>query len=81
MAHNGHAFQIPGHTDQAPFPADRVLASQQELTKTHHRFNDAEHRLHRLFTQGVEAAPRFSLELVRHALLSKRPAAPPLLRQ
>ena len=62
MAQNGHAFQIPGQTNQAPFPAHLAHPSQQELTKAHHRFDNAEYRLHRLFAQRIEAASRLTLK-------------------
>src|ERR1700757_3168132 len=47
-------FDVPGHRHQAPFAADLVEPAQQELAKAQNRFDDAEHRLRRVFSPGVE---------------------------
>ena len=40
-----HPLDVPGHGDEAPLAADAVEPAQQELAESHHRFDDAEHRL------------------------------------
>ena len=43
-----HPLHVPGQGDQAPFPFDLVEAAQVELSESHHRLDDAEHRFRRL---------------------------------
>jgi hypothetical protein len=43
------ALHVPGHGHKTPFAANLVDSAQQELPETHHRFDDAEHRLGNLF--------------------------------
>src|ERR1700687_181893 len=40
-----HPLDVPGHGDEAPLAADAIEPAQQELAESHHRFDDAEHRL------------------------------------
>ena len=49
-----HPFDVPGHGDEAPLTADAIEPTQQELAESHHRFDDAEHRLRGLLAQTVE---------------------------
>jgi len=66
VAQYGHAFQIPRQASQGPLAFHLLQAAQQELAESHDRFDDAEHRLHGLFAQGVPLPARLGLELVRH---------------
>ena len=49
-----HPLDVPGHGDEAPLAADAIEPAQQELAESHHRFDDAEHRLWGLLAQTVE---------------------------
>ena len=49
-----HPLDVPGHSNQAPLAADAIEPAQQELAESHHRFDDAEHRLRGLLAQTVE---------------------------
>ena len=49
-----HPLDVPGHSNQAPLATDAIEPAQQELSETHHRFDDAEYRLRGLFAQTVE---------------------------
>ena len=49
-----HPLDVPGHGDEAPLAADASEPAQQKLAESHHRFDDAEHRLRGLFAQTVE---------------------------
>src|ERR1700686_1537180 len=49
-----HPLDVPGHGDEAPLAADAIEPAQQELAESHHRFDDAEHRLRGLLAQTVE---------------------------
>ena len=49
-----HPLDVPGHGDEAPLAADAIEPAQQELAESHHRFDDAEHRLRGLLAQSVE---------------------------
>ena len=48
-AQNRHAFQIPCQAHQGPLVLDVVQTAGEELAQSHHRFDDAEDRLHALF--------------------------------
>src|ERR1700681_1477910 len=49
-----HPLDVPAHGDEAPLAADAIEPAQQELAESHHRFDDAEHRLRGLLAQTVE---------------------------
>src|ERR1700681_697204 len=49
-----HPLDVPGHGDEAPLAADAIEPAQQKLAESHHRFDDAEHRLRGLLAQSVE---------------------------
>ena len=49
-----HPLDVPGHSNQAPLAADAIEPAQQELSESHHRFDNAEHRLRGLLAQTVE---------------------------
>src|SRR5215831_6084653 len=49
-----HPLDVPGHSNQAPLAADAIEPAQQELSESHYRFDDAEHRLWGLLAQTVE---------------------------
>jgi hypothetical protein len=49
-----HPFDVPGHGDEAPLAADAIEPAQQELAESHHRFDDAKHRLRGLLAQSVK---------------------------
>ena len=53
-----HPLDVPGHSNQAPLAADAIEPAQQELSESHHRFDDAEHRLWGLLAQGSSCRER-----------------------
>ena len=64
--HARHSFYIPCHGDQLPLSSYRGQPTQQELPEAHYGLDDAEHRLHRLFSQAVELAPLARFEPMLH---------------
>jgi hypothetical protein len=53
---------------QGSTPPDIVERAHQKLADTQHRFDDAEHRLLGLFTEGVELLAVRRLKVMRHGL-------------
>jgi hypothetical protein len=51
-----------------PFASDLVQAAQEELPKSHHRLDDAEHRFNCLLAQCVQRTPGFRLQAMHHGL-------------
>src|SRR3990172_11018268 len=64
--HYRHPFDVPCHGYQRPLASHRCQATQQELPETHHRLDDAEHRLHRLLAQAIEFASLECFEPLLH---------------
>src|SRR5450759_4882668 len=64
--HYRHPFDVPCHRDQRPLPSNRCKTTQEKLPEAHHRLDDAEHWLHRLFAQSIERAPSDRFELMLH---------------
>src|SRR5215469_16597901 len=63
-----HPLQIPTHRHQAPLATHVLQSSQEELAKSHRRFDDPEDRLGRLLAQGIELSARGSLQSMPHLL-------------
>ena len=68
QAQYGHALDIPGQTNQIPLPRDLLQTAQGELAKPHHRLDDPEDWLNRLFAQGISSAPCHRSQAMRHGL-------------
>src|SRR6267378_8174600 len=71
-AERKHPLHVPGHCNEAPLTADIVEPAQQELTESHHRFDDPEHRFRGLFAQGVEFFALWCPQTVGHGLDGRR---------
>ena len=39
-----HPFDVECHANRQPFAANGLISTKQELSKTHHRFDDAKNR-------------------------------------
>ena len=50
-----HAADVAGHRHQRPFAPHGRQTAQQELAEAHDAFDDTEHRLDGLLTQGIPA--------------------------
>src|SRR5665213_4492199 len=70
--HREYSPDVPAHRHQIPFAFDVLETSQQALSIAHHRFDDAEHRFGRLFTQPVQPFTPRGLQPIRHLLQRRR---------
>ena len=56
-AQHGHAFEIPRQAHQGPFALDVLQPTGQELTTSHHGFDDPKDRLDGLLAQRIGGPP------------------------
>src|ERR1035437_2049760 len=64
--HYRHPFDVPCQRNQRPIPSHRLQTPQEELPEGHHRLDNAEHWLHRLFAQSIERTSLDCFESVLH---------------
>src|SRR5258708_37121336 len=67
-----HPLHVPGHRGEAPLTLDLVKATQEDLTQTHPRFDDADHRFRNLLAQGLELLAFGRLPALAHARHRRR---------
>src|SRR5450759_4834596 len=67
-AEGEHPLDVPCHGHEAPFAAHLVEPTQQELSKSEYRFDDAEHRFRGLFAQSIELPAFWRFQPIRHGL-------------
>ena len=65
---HGHPANISRQGHQRPLSAHGLKSTSQELPESHHRLDDSEHGLYRLFTQTVLRTPGAGLKWVFHPL-------------
>jgi hypothetical protein len=58
-----HPLQIPTHRHQSPLALDVAQSSQEKLSESQRRFDDAKDRFGRLLVQGIKLCPlEFSVD-------------------
>src|SRR6185369_10199238 len=62
-----HTLYVPAQVHKLPLALHLLQSAQAELSESHHRLDDPEHRLGRAFTQRVARSALGSFEAVTHA--------------